>query len=145
MQPRHSTSASNRRRCAAALLVGSVCALWTAPAAAVSSGPGPGPEPGRYSARFCVATAALAPGCSPAEVIVGPRGEVTVTLSDLVYRMSLRTGQLDLTLFQGNQRIDGFTALYGWGGRTLHFRDAEKQVTYDIRLENRRRDPARSR
>jgi len=63
-------------------------------------------------------------------------------MSDIVYRLNLRPGQLDVTMLQGRMLLDGFSAPYNWSGTTLRFTDGEKNTRYEIR-PGRRLAPAR--
>ena len=110
----------------------------TAAVGAALAAPAP-PAPGRYAGELCVATRpGEAPGCGPAEIELRAGGELRVTLADIVYRLRLRTSQLDVTTMQGRMQIDSFDAPYEWSGRVLRFEDAAKSVRYEVRLGPRR-------
>jgi hypothetical protein len=93
---------------------------------------------GRYDAQLCVATRAdEAPTCGAAEVeVAGHR--LSVRVADIVYRLALRNGELDVATSQGRMEIDEFSAAYQWAGDTLRFNDAAKNVRYEVRLGARR-------
>jgi hypothetical protein len=115
-----------------AVLVAAVAAVtWTAAAAQPAQG-------GRYDAQLCVATRAdQAPTCGAAEVeVAGQR--LSVRVADIVYRLALRNGELDVATSQGRMEIDEFSAAYQWVGDTLRFSDAAKNVRYEVRLGARR-------
>jgi len=76
--------------------------------------------PGRYDAELCVATRPqAAPSCGAAEVEVTP-ARISVRVADIVYRLALRTAQLDV--------------------ETMHGRIADRRVQRCLRLG--RHDPA---
>ena len=119
------------RRAAAGTLTG-MCAL-----AAVAA-PAP-PAAGRYGAELCVTTsAAAAPGCGPAEVELQASGSARVRISDLSYRLQLKSSQVEVVLMHGGTQIDEFTAPYEWVGNTLQFIDADKRARYELRLADRK-------
>jgi hypothetical protein len=93
---------------------------------------------GRYDAQLCVATRVdEAPTCGAAEVeVAGSR--LSVRVADIVYRLALRNGELDVATIQGRMEIDEFSAAYQWAGDTLRFSDAAKNVRYEVRLGARR-------
>ncbi len=93
------------------------------------------PAPGHYAAELCVATGDAAPDCGAAEVMLRPRGRVSVRVSDIVYQLQLHSSQLDVVLMHGAMQIDGFTAFYEWQGHTLAFSDPDKPVHYRVRLD----------
>jgi hypothetical protein len=96
---------------------------------------------GRYDAQLCVATqAAAAPTCGAAEVeVAGVR--LNVRVADIVYRLALRSSQLDVETMHGRMQIDEFSAAYDWAGDTLRFSDAAKDVRYEVRLGARKAAP----
>jgi hypothetical protein len=106
--------------------------------AAVSAQPAPSLQGGRYAAQLCVATRADAtPTCGAAEVqVAGQR--LSVRVADIVYRLALRSAELDVQTMHGAMQIDEFSAAYAWDGDTLRFSDAAKNVLYEVRLGARR-------
>lgn len=97
------------------------------------------PAPGRYDAQLCVATQpAVAPSCGAAMVELRGGGRVEVRVADIVYRLALRSTQLDAATLQGPIQIDEFSAAYEWQGKVLRFSDAGKKVRYEVRLTRRR-------
>lgn len=102
---------------------------------------GAAPAAGRYEATLCVSNAARAPSCGPAEVDVRPGGNVRVQVSDIVYRLRVRTGQAAVVVTQGAMQIDEFHAGAEWAGTSLRFADEEKQVRYEVRVGPLRRTP----
>ena len=92
------------------------------------------PGPGRYDGQLCVATRpGEAASCGAAEVEV--RGaRVDVRVADIVYRLALRSSQLDVVTTHGALRIDEFSAPYAWEGKVLTFSDPAKDVRYEVRL-----------
>ena len=97
------------------------------------------PQPGRYDAQLCVATRAdAAPGCGAAEVDVRSSDRVDVRIADIVYRLALRSSQLDATTLHGRLQVDEFSAPYAWAGDVLVFADEAKAVRYEVRLGARR-------
>lgn len=118
-----------RRRAAA-------CVIAALAAGAASAAPAPA---GRYDAQFCVATTAGDPGCGPAEVELRANGRASVRIADIVYRLKLHSSQVEVVLMQGSMQLDEFTVPYEWAGRTLQFRDDEKNARYEVRLGERRR------
>jgi hypothetical protein len=110
--------------------------LWLAAASAASAAT---PGPGRYDAQLCVATqAGAAPSCGAVDVEVKSRGRVGVRVADIVYRLTLRSSQLDVTTSQGTMQIDQFSSPYDWAGDTLRFADTAKDVHYEVRLGARK-------
>ena len=121
-------------RCAAliALLAASAAAAAT-PAA-----------PGRYDAELCVATRPqAAPTCGAAEVEVTPT-RISVRVADIVYRLALKTAQLDVETMHGQMQIDEFSAAYEWDGAILRFNDAAKDVRYEVRIGARKGAPVKT-
>ena len=105
--------------------------------AASSAGATPA-APGRYDAELCVATRPeAAPTCGAAEVDVTP-ARISVRVADIVYRLALKTAQLDVETMHGQMQIDEFSAAYDWEGTTLRFSDAAKDVRYEVRIGARR-------
>ncbi|HEX7441538.1 MAG TPA: hypothetical protein VF319_15730 [Caldimonas sp.] len=99
------------------------------------------PTVGRYDATLCVSQAAQAPSCGPAELDVRPGGNVRVQVSDIVYRLRVRTGQAAVEVTQGAMQIDEFDAGAQWAGASLRFADADKQVRYEVQVGQPRRTP----
>lgn len=97
------------------------------------------PTVGRYDATLCVSQAAQAPSCGPAEVDVRPGGNVRVQVSDIVYRLRVRTGHAAVVVTQGVMQIDEFDAGAEWAGTSLRFVDADKQVHYEVQVGQPRR------
>ena len=127
MTPRASSLTAT---CALAALMGS----GLAPAAAAA------PAAGSYESQLCVTLAAQAPACGPAQVrLAGAR--VQVQVSDIVYRLQLKSSQADVALMHGSMQIDEFTASYEWVGPVLQFADAAKQTHYEVQLGERLRAP----
>jgi hypothetical protein len=94
--------------------------------------------PGRYDAELCVATRPQAtPTCGAAEVEVRP-ARLDVRVADIVYRLAIRSQQVDVETMHGAMQIDEFSATYDWQGTTLRFSDAAKEVRYEVRLGLRR-------
>jgi hypothetical protein len=92
------------------------------------------PRAGRYEATLCVANAAQAPSCGPAEAEVRRGGAVDVRVSDIVYRLATSGSASVVVVTQGQMMIDAFDAGPQWSGRSLRFVDAEKQVRYELEL-----------
>jgi hypothetical protein len=115
------------------------CALAASAAGATPAATAPPAPAGRYDAQFCVATTAGAPGCGPAEVELRASGHASVRIADIVYRLKLNSSQVEVVLMQGSMQLDEFTVPYAWAGRTLQFRDDEKNARYEVRLGERRR------
>jgi hypothetical protein len=97
------------------------------------------PAPGRYDAQLCVATSEAAPSCGPAQVDWRSGQRVQVQISDVVYRLKLRSSQLDVVLMQGSMQLDEFSADYAWQGDTLQFADRDKGARYELQLGARKR------
>jgi hypothetical protein len=112
-------------------------AVLIALAAGAAAAAAPAP-PGRYDAELCVATTPqAAPTCGAAEVEV-TAARINVRVADIVYRLALRTAQLDVETMHGAMQIDEFSAAYDWEGTTLRFSDAAKDVRYEVRIGARR-------
>ena len=113
-----------------AALIALAAAAFTANAAPAT--------PGRYDAELCVATRPeAAPTCGAAEVEVTP-ARISVRVADIVYRLALRTLQLDVETMHGQMQVDEFSAAYQWDGTTLRFSDAAKDVRYEVRIGARK-------
>jgi hypothetical protein len=118
-----------------AVVAGLAAAAWAAAAAAQ---PASAPAAGRYDAQLCVATRADAPAtCGAAEVQVTGRA-LDVRIADIVYRLALRSSELDVATMHGAMQIDEFSAPYAWDGDSLRFSDADKNVQYEVRLGTRK-------
>lgn len=100
------------------------------------------PLDGSYDGELCVANAAQAPHCGPVEAwLFNGGGNAQVLVSDIVYRLSLKDGRLELMLVHGQMPVDRFSAAYRWSGDVLRFTDLERSVHYSIRFS----DPPRQR
>jgi hypothetical protein len=118
-----------------AVSAGFAVAFWSAVS---SAQPAPAPAGGRYDAQLCVATRADAPAtCGAAEVQVTGRA-LNVRIADIVYRLALRSAELDVATMHGAMQIDEFSAPYAWDGDSLRFSDADKNVQYELRLGTRK-------
>jgi len=104
-----------------------------------SAGVQAAPAVGRYEAQLCVATSDASRSCGPAEVDWRSGQRVHVQVADIVYRLKLRSSQLDVVLMQGGMQLDEFTADYAWAGNTLQFADSEKGARYEVQLGTRKR------
>ena len=92
-------------------------------------------SPGRYDGQLCVATRpGVEPTCGAAEVDVSKAGRLSVRVFDIIYRLALHKGRLDVKTMQGSMEIDEFSAAYKWSGDTLLFGDPEKDTRYEIRV-----------
>ena len=97
------------------------------------------PAPGRYGGELCVTTPASAtPGCGPAEVELQAGGGARVRISDISYRLQLKSSQVEVVLMHGGMQIDEFVSPYEWVGNTLQFIDADKRARYALRLTERK-------
>ena len=100
------------------------------------------PAPGRYDGQFCVTVASdTAAHCGPAEVDVLRDRRLRVRISDIVYRLTLHSSQVEVVLMHGSMQIDEFVAAYDWAGNALQFDDLDKRTRYELRLSPRK--PAR--
>ena len=115
------------------VVAGLAAAAWAAASAAQ-----PAPAGWSYDAQLCVATRAdLPPTCGAAEVEV-TRRTLSVRVADIVYRLALRSAELDVATMHGAMQIDEFSAPYAWDGDSLRFSDADKNVQYEVRLGTRK-------
>ena len=97
------------------------------------------PAPGRYGGELCVTTPASAtPGCGPAEVELQAGGGARVRISDISYRLQLKSSQVEVVLMHGGMQIDEFVSPYEWVGNTLQFSDTDKRARYALRLTERK-------
>ena len=97
------------------------------------------PAPGRYGGELCVTTPASAtPGCGPAEVELQAGGGARVRISDISYRLQLKSSQVEVVLMHGGMQIDEFVSPYEWIGRTLQFTDSGKSARYELRVTERK-------
>ena len=62
-------------------------------------------------------------------------------MSDVVYRLAIQPRRVDVTTFQEQMQIDGFSAEFEWIGPMLRFVDVEKNVRYEITPGHRLRTP----
>ena len=92
------------------------------------------PLVGRHAGELCVATLPAAASCGPAQVDLRSDGSVRVRVDDVVYRMQLRSSQIEIVLMHGAVQIDEFTVPYAWVGSTLQFRDDAKNARYEVRF-----------
>ena len=100
------------------------------------------PPDGQYDGELCVATSVQPPNCGAVEAwLFNAGGNAQVMVSDIVYRLSLKDGALDLMLVHGQMPIDRFGAAYRWSGDVLRFTDTDRSVHYSIRFA----DPVRQR
>ena len=111
--------------------------LWAlaAPGLAAAAVASPeAPEPGAYEAQLCVSVAQAAAQCGAVEFALLPGGQAAARVHDIVYRLQLRPGQLDVFLFHGSMQIDEFSTAFQWAGGVLNFTDAAKRTRYELRL-----------
>ena len=127
--------ASQRPAPLPAVMLGAAALLLVAGAAQAA------PGPGRYDAGLCVRTRpdAAAPTCGAAQAELRPGGRLDVRVADIVYRLSLRSSQLDVATMHGRMQIDEFSAFYEWAGDVLVFTDPAKNVRYEVTLGERRK------
>ena len=126
--------ASRRTSNLRARCLGAVLLALGGPAAAANATPGAG----SYDAQLCVAVAAAAPSCGPAQVELQASGAARVRVSDFVYRLKLNSSQVEVALMHGAMQIDEFVAVYQWAGNSLQFVDADKNARYDLKLGERK-------
>ena len=112
------------------------CAASMLAAVAVASAAAP--ASGRYDAQLCVATGPAGPSCGPAEVELRSNGEAQVRVADIVYRLLLKSSQVEVVLMHGTMQLDEFVASYKWVGHSLQFDDKGKNARYEVRLGTRR-------
>jgi hypothetical protein len=91
------------------------------------------PADGHYDGELCVATNANPQSCGPADVRMA-NGLAQVQVADIVYRLALKNGRVDLVLMHGTMQIDEFNAPFTWQDRVLRFEDPDKPVRYRIRF-----------
>lgn len=120
---RHATRITVRAAAAAALL------------AALASA-GAQPRTGRYDAQLCVRLGDASPSCGPAEAQVQQGRRLRVSISDIVYQLTLHSSQADVVLMHGAMQIDEFVATYEWEGATIAFIDADKRTRYELSLRS---------
>jgi hypothetical protein len=114
--------------------LGGVALLLGAFAGVASATPGAG----SYEAQLCVAISAAAPSCGPAQVELQAGGAARVRVSDFVYRLKLKSSQVEVALMHGAMQIDEFVAAYEWAGNSLQFVDADKNARYELKLGERK-------
>ena len=95
------------------------------------------PALGRYEGQWCVAVGDAAADCGPAQVEVLRQRRLNVRIADIVYRLRLKSSQVDVVLMHGSMQIDGFFAPYEWAGNTLQFLDLDKRTRYELQLAPR--------
>lgn len=122
---------------AVGVLAWAVAAQAKVPATA-AEGPAAAPAAGRHAGELCVRTGDGPAQCGPAEVEF--RGNrLRVQVSDIVYRLRLRSSQADVVLMHGPMQIDEFVADYRWAPQGLQFVDDEKSVLYEVRWTGAKR------
>jgi len=90
--------------------------------------------PGRHEVELCVAVGESPPGCGPAEAFADERGGIRVRVSDIVYRLDVQDGAVDVIVMHGTMQIDEFLAAGEWAGTRLKFHDRKKDARYDVRF-----------
>lgn len=101
-------------------------------AASAQSAHQPVPTAGRYVGELCVSTQGQPPQCGPVALRFRA-ARVQAQVSDIVYRLQLRSSQAEVVVQHGHVQIDEFIADYQSGPRSLRFVDAEKSVQYELR------------
>ena len=96
------------------------------------------PSAGSYSAELCVATSNAAPSCGPAQVELQSGGAARVRVSDFVYRLKIKSSQVEVALMHGAMQIDEFVGTYEWAGNSLQFADADKNARYELKFGERK-------
>ena len=119
---------SLRRLPLAAALGGAVLGAAAAP-----------PPPGHYDTELCVSVASANADCGPAQAQWRDRARLQVRVSDVVFRLQLRSSQADVTVMHGTMQIDEFSAPYEWAANNLQFADAAKQTRYEVQFGERQR------
>ena len=122
-------------------LAASGLALAMSLASAASAVPLAAPVPGRYAAQLCVTLSAAPLRCGAAEVDWLRDGQARVRVSDISYRLQLRSSQVEVVLLHGAMQIDQFVSPFAWVGSSLKFADAARSTGYELRLGGRK--PAR--
>jgi len=118
-------------------VVGTLGCAWALASAGASAQAAP--APGRYGGELCVTTpASAAPGCGPAEVELQAGGGARVRISDISYRLLIKSSQVEVVLMHGGMQIDEFVSMYEWVGLTLQFADTDKRARYALRLTERK-------
>ena len=112
-------------------------ALWLLACAAATAAP----AAGRYDASLCVTLGEQSPSCGPAQARLRSGGRLQVQVSDIEYRLRLRSSQAEVLLMHGSMQIDEFTVAYEWAGSTLRFSDPAKPVHYEVRFGPRSAAP----
>ena len=92
------------------------------------------PEGVRPAAQLCVATLPKAPSCGPAQVDLRADGTLRVRIDDIVYRLRLRSSQVEVVVMHNVVQVDEFTVPFQWVGNTLQFRDDDRNSAYEIRF-----------
>lgn len=92
------------------------------------------PAPGRYDGSLCVSTGSNKPQCGPVALLLQPH-LLRIQVSDLVYTLELQapTTNMRLVLMHGHVQIDEFLTHGQWQGRSLRFKDPDKDVRYEVR------------
>ncbi|MEO7336991.1 MAG: hypothetical protein ABIV63_10460 [Caldimonas sp.] len=103
--------------------------------AAIGASVAAAPAAGRYRGTLCVAASDQPRSCGPAEVDIRPGGAVDVRVSDIVYRLQVRSGKAAVIVMHGTMQIDEFNAGAEWSAESLRFADDEKRVRYEVRVE----------
>ncbi|WP_418317858.1 hypothetical protein [Piscinibacter sakaiensis] len=118
----------NRRLVLAAALIFPIASAAAEP---------PAPS-GLINGRMCVRPLDPQRGagdCGPVDILLLGARHAHVGFSDIVYRLELDAGRIDVILMHGPMQIDGFTTRYGWHGTRLDFSDPEKGVRYQIHFD----------
>ena len=121
------------------VVIGTVAGVAAWAAASFGAHAQAAPGPGRYGGELCVTTPASAtPGCGPAEVELHASGSAQVRISDISYRLQIKSSQIQVVLLHGGMQIDEFVSPYEWVGNTLQFSDADKRALYALRVNERK-------
>ena len=83
---------------------------------------------------MCVATSAAPPSCGPAQVDLRRDGTASVRVDDVVYRLKLNSGQVEVVVTHNLVQVDEFTVPYEWVGSALRFNDDDRHSRYEVRF-----------
>lgn len=93
------------------------------------------PADGLYAGELCTATVAGPLNCGVADVSLSIcRAKVRV--SDFIYDLSLKDGQLEVMLIHDRTLVDVWSASYSWDYHFLRFIDQDRRTFYRVRFAN---------
>ena len=91
------------------------------------------PADGLYAGELCTAVVAGSLNCGAADVFLS-KGRAKVGVSDFIYDLALKEGQVEVMLVHGRTLVDVWSASYSWDYHYLRFIDQERRTFYRVRF-----------